>query len=76
MAKKMKTNEEVADFGVLNNFFRNEVSPEEFLDVLTDVVGEYSRLSVADQNLPSPIRTAILIDMLGIFHRSLRSAIR
>ena len=72
----MKRNHYIADFGMLNKFFDEDVSPEEFMDVLTDVIEEYSTLALRHNEDLNPSETAFRIELLNGFHQELRKVVR
>ena len=72
----MERNRYIADFGILNKFFDEDISPEEFMDTLTDVIEEYSILALMHNEEVDPRKTAIRIELLNGLHQELRKVIR
>ena len=72
----MDKNKTIADFGVLNEFFYKHTSPKEFLDELTDLIDEYSRLAIMNQESITPFETTWKIGLLGLLHKELRKAVK
>ena len=72
----MERNEMIADFGVLNEFFDKHTSPEEFLNELTDLIEEYSRLAIMNRDSITPFETTWKIGLLGLLHKELRKVVK
>lgn len=72
----MKKNERIPDFGDLNRFFDEDVSPQDFMDELTDIIDEYSRLALMAGDQVIPINTVWHIGLLAGLHRELRKIVR
>ena len=68
----MKKNQYIPDFGILNNFFDEYITPEEFLDYLTDIITEYSTLAIMAEDKVIPNETSLRINMLNVLHREIR----
>lgn len=74
--KIMQRNHYIADFGMLNKFFDEDVSPEDFMDTLTDVIEEYSTLALRHNDELDPKKTAFRIELLNGLHQELRKVVR
>ena len=72
----MERNKRIPDFGDLNHFFDEDVSPQEFMDDLTDIIEEYSRLALIDNEQVIPFQTACRISLLGNLHREIRKIMK
>lgn len=72
----MNKNKFIPDFGVLNRFFDEDIEPEDFLNDLTDIIEEYSRLAITNENQILPNETAIRIHILGTLHREIRKYLK
>ena len=68
----MKKNQYIPDFGILNNFFDEYITPEEFLDDLTDIITEYPTLAIMAEDKVIPNETSLRINMLNVLHREIR----
>lgn len=67
---------EAPDFGALNKYFTEIYDPNKFLDALTDLIAEYSMLSVMQYEQIIPFETACRINMLRDIHEEVRKAVR
>lgn len=72
----MKRNQYIPDFGVLNRFFDEDISPEEFLNDLTDIITEYSTLALMAQEQVIPLETSLRINTLNALHREIRKNLK
>lgn len=71
-----RKNQYIPDFGELNKFFDEDISPEEFMDNLTDIIEEYSTLALMFNDQVAPRQTAFRIALLAGLHREMRRAVR
>lgn len=72
----MKKNQRIPDFGDLNHFFDEGIDPQAFMDELTDIIEEYSRLAVMNEQQIIPFETACRISTLGNLHKEIRKIVR
>lgn len=72
----MERNKRIPDFGDLNHFFDEDVSPQEFMDDLTNIIEEYSRLALLNDQQIDPFHTACNISLLGSLYREIRKIIK
>ena len=72
----MEGNKRIPDFGDLNHFFDEDIDPQSFVDELTDIIEEYSRLALIDNEQVIPFQTACRISLLGNLHKEIRKIVR
>ena len=69
----MEANKHISNFEPLDKFFE-AYSIQGFLDEITDLIQDYSRLSIMNADQITPFETASKVGMLGEFHQALRKS--
>ena len=72
----MERNRFIPDFGVLNKFFDDYITPEEFLNDLTDIITEYSALALIAEDKADQRGAAFRINVLNALHREIRKGLK
>lgn len=71
----METINQINNFEPLDKFFE-DYSIQGFLDEITDLIQDYSKLAVLNLDQVIPFETAWRISMLGEFHKALRKSLK